>query len=138
MKSMSAETVRRWRPFGVALLAIALVAVFPSHHGGHRAVKTGEAARTPEATTSTTAAAATQETAPAGAQPAAAQAPKSGNTTGAVAGATTKTTAGAARKNTSVSGLDARAVTAAPAVTGAGINTPAALAAPDCDAAAKR
>ena len=69
MRSLSTEAFRRWRPFAIALLAVALVVAFPSHHGGRRAVKTSEAARTPEATTSTTAAAATQETAPAGAQP---------------------------------------------------------------------
>src|SRR5947207_189384 len=140
----SLATANRLRPVVVALLAVALVGVFPAHHKDTRnqgAAKKSDVATTggPDAATSTAAA-------PAGQAPAAAtpngQAPTGGATAGAgLNRATTATTAAKAaqgRSTAKVGAVAAGAVAAPPAPTGAGLNTPPALAEPTCDPKTKR
>ena len=138
MKSLSADVLRRWRPIAIAVLATTLVVAFPSHHGGAHHGPAGVTTGPAEATTSTTAAApsATTEAGPSPLQ--SGTAARTATTLGAAAASGTKSIATGAKKNTTVSGLDTRAVASAAVQTSAGINTPAALAAPDCDAASKK
>src|SRR5881394_3004523 len=137
----SLATANRLRPVIVALLAVALVGVFPAHHKDTRnsSPKKADVATTGGPTAGAATAAKPGSENPAGS--ATAQTPTGGATAGAGLNRATTATTATKTGQAAATAKSGAATTATPTVaapTGAGLNSAAAMAEPTCDPKTKR